>query len=238
MCPNRPWVVGACSLTERVVVTKRIGRTLLELVVVVAALSALLALLLPAVLRSRQAARDAVCQNRFRQVAVANHNHQSTFATFPDAEGYPWTVSLLPFLERDDLHMQFDPNLGSSQSPNDAIAAVEIPPLLCPTVPEGEREITQMKIGTQLFNDEALGLAPRDFSDGLSQTVITFDGIQYHLPWIEGHAFQITLADIDASLHPSLHSSMGDGSVHRIAKTISVDVLEAICTPDGGEVAR
>ncbi len=78
----------------------RRGFSQLELLVVLAVVGILLALLLPAILRSREAAHRAQCGNNLRQMGVALAQFEATHQRFPYAWEGPYTclVSLLPYL--------------------------------------------------------------------------------------------------------------------------------------------
>ena len=108
--------------------SRRSGFTLLELLVVIAIIGVLIALLLPAVQRVREAANRIACINNLKQMGLALHNYHDTYKRFPPsldggmfppiaakAWGAPrkgwtpywsWLAYILPFIEQDNLWKQ------------------------------------------------------------------------------------------------------------------------------------
>jgi hypothetical protein len=94
---------------------RRIGISMVELLVVLALLGFLLALLLPAVQKVRQAAARAQTLNNLKQMALALHNCNDVYKRLPPAfdkfAGFKTPESvhvyLLPFIEQDNLYRQY-----------------------------------------------------------------------------------------------------------------------------------
>lgn len=95
---------------------QRRAMTLVELLVVIAIIGALVAMLLPAVQMSREAARKTTCQNNLRQIGLAVQNFEQAHRQLPPGgiwekngrHGGSVYVHLLPMLEETGLYQIFD----------------------------------------------------------------------------------------------------------------------------------
>lgn len=134
---------------------RRIGFTLVELLVVVAIVGVLVGMLLPAVQAARESARLLSCKNNLKQLGLALHNYASANRSFPPGRGAPLPRAfslfpyLLPHLEQSALHSRIDftkaPvdfNVGSTihdGSANRFVANTVVQGLLCPSEDLGPR---------------------------------------------------------------------------------------------------
>ena len=100
------------------------GFTVLELLVVIAIIGILIALLLPAISATREAARRTQCSNNLKQIGIALHDYHAARSRFPsgyeadlestsDGRAWGWGTSLLPFLEQGALFDQLNPSARS-----------------------------------------------------------------------------------------------------------------------------
>jgi prepilin-type N-terminal cleavage/methylation domain-containing protein len=113
--------------------------TLVELLVVIAIIGILVALLLPAVQAAREAARRMQCSNNLKQLALAMHNYEGTYKTFPpagiDSNQMAWTVMMLSFIEQQPLFDQFNLTQGAWNAFNriGVVQGVKIQAYRCPS---------------------------------------------------------------------------------------------------------
>jgi len=107
------------------------GFAVVELLVLIAVLGMLMALVFPAIQRTREAARGAQCANNLRQLAIGALDHHEAHGRFPTGGwgwnwtgdpdlGYTkrqpggWVYNILPYLEQSALH---DIAIGLEEEP-------------------------------------------------------------------------------------------------------------------------
>jgi prepilin-type processing-associated H-X9-DG protein len=117
---------------------------LIELLVVIAIIGILIALLLPAVQKVREAAARASCSNNMKQIGVALHNFDNVHGHLPSGSpevfasqsGYlSPQVQILPYIEMGNSYKFFDLSKGPFDSPNVEAALAKPPFFLCPSDP-------------------------------------------------------------------------------------------------------
>lgn len=99
---------------------QREGVTLVEVLVVIAVVTVLAGLMLPAVQRVRDSAREVQFRNNMRQVGLAIQNFESAHNKLPYATSmvpgdkgtlipHSWVLDILPYLEQEALYQKYDP---------------------------------------------------------------------------------------------------------------------------------
>ncbi|MCU0960422.1 MAG: DUF1559 domain-containing protein [Pirellulaceae bacterium] len=117
--------------------------TLVELLVAMAVVGVLVAVLLPAVQGTREAARRLQCQHHLKQLALAMHEYHAAHDSFPYGVhagwGHSWGAQLLPFLEQTPLAERIpwgEPGWWMGKDPNSRrlqeLARTQIPCFRCP----------------------------------------------------------------------------------------------------------
>src|SRR5687768_14496685 len=109
------------------------GFTLIELLVVIAIIAILIALLVPAVQKVREAAARTQCTNNFKQIGLACHGIHDTYKVLPPLStvshttpigtsaaapyrgfvGFTLFGFLLPFVEQDPLYKLANRNVST-----------------------------------------------------------------------------------------------------------------------------
>ncbi|MBL8810827.1 MAG: DUF1559 domain-containing protein [Planctomycetaceae bacterium] len=127
--------------------TPKVGFTIVELLVVMAIISLLSALILPAVQSARESARRLTCLTQLKQISLALHQYeldhrvfppgsqvQDFFGPHPFSKSIGWPIALLPYVEQRNLYSEFDFNLDA-QIHNRRLTSRKLPIFCCPSDP-------------------------------------------------------------------------------------------------------
>jgi len=121
------------------------GFTIVELLVVIAIVAIVLALALPALQRTREAARGDQCQANLKQLGVALLSYHDTHDRFPysssysvsaqhvPGKGHTWNEFLFPYLGQSAVYLQLDFRSPNNEGANARLlAGLKLPWQCCP----------------------------------------------------------------------------------------------------------
>ena len=220
-------------------------------------IAVVIALLLPPVKRSREAARRTQCKNNLKQIVLALNAYESEYGVFPPAftansEGQPlhsWRTLILPYLDQEDLYKKIDLSKPWNDPTNAEVYQTPVYTLCCPSAPFPDSNLRPSCMTTYLAavtEDSCLrpieSLKKKQISDTLSSTLMvielrTEDAV---------HWMQPADADLETILEFSLlkrrthvggiQSAFADGSVRFISENTPETTLRALVSASGGEV--
>ena len=150
---------------------RRDGFTLTELLVVIAVVTILIAILLPAVQQVAEAARYVSCRNNIKQIGLALHNYEIVNRLLPPSSTsdiqfgvwssnptqyhlHSWASLILPYMEQQTLQKQVDYNVSSLDKKNQQVASQVLTVYRCPTY--SGPTYSQDNLYTPLFPNYAL----------------------------------------------------------------------------------
>lgn len=197
--------IGTRSCRPRGLDWRRVGFTLVELLVVIAVIGVLVALLLPAVQAARGAARRAQCTNHLKQLALAMHNYHDVHRTLPMGryvnglpQGWAWGAMVLPYVEHSALYERCDFRFSPSAPPNVDLLKTSLAVFRCPSEPgpQSETIVVQDSLGVSgtvtatlpyenyaLNNEIQTHVRFAEVRDGLSNTILLGEMAVYVYDW-------------------------------------------------------
>ncbi len=228
------------------------GLTLLEVIVVVALIAILVALLLPAVQKSREAARRTACSNRLKQIGLALHSYASTNESFPPPvfvdlvragklPAGPWNqnVALLPYVAERQLYNSLNLALFWKADANTTAGFLSPSVFLCPSdgnPPGGVYGMASFKScagSGKCPSEDDRSCTPNHFSDGLfanggiklGDCVDGLSNTSAFSEQIHGGNLRETLRNmLDFSFHPA------DGLTYGLQDTSTQQLLLKQCS--------
>ena len=184
---------------SRTAPASRGGFTLVEALTVLGVVGLLLALLLPAVQASREAARAAACQNNLKQIGLACYDFEALHRALPagsDENWYSPFALLTPHIGEGAVAAQIDFTVMQPVwavayfNRHRALGGLPMPPVFaCPGEGGGEQSLLgyaaslgsswafferngAFRTFSDAFGRPPAGLALAEFRDGLSQTAV------------------------------------------------------------------
>ena len=153
---------------------KRRGFALIEVLVLVGVIVVILAVLLPAIQRSRQDARRVQCKNNLKQFGLALHNYHDVHKLFPPGwvsrEGAPgsgprigWQTFILPYFDQAPLYNRIDFNKPPHEAdgkPNKAFQTV-LAAYRCPVDPAPDLNPLRGEYATSNYSGNYGDFPPR-----------------------------------------------------------------------------
>ena len=135
------------SHQQRISQVRRPGFTLIELLVVIAIIAILMALLLPAIQQTREAARRTQCKNNLAQFSLAIQNYEASFEMLPPGTVNPdgpiqnlpvgyhmsWIAQILPMMEQTHVFRAIDFTESAYSESNARVRQTQIKVLKCPS---------------------------------------------------------------------------------------------------------
>ncbi len=234
-----------------------------DLIVVLLLVMLLTAILMPAAgPPARTPSRRSECKCKIRQLALALENYASNHGHYPplytvDDDGNPlhsWRVLILPYIEEQDLYNSIDLTKPWRHPENLALAD-KMPDLYrCPssdTSSQGSDVTTSyLAISGDRTAWPRSGIRkPRDFEDGLSNTLLVVECEKHRLHWmstgdpdmqmigaLDGNGTTIlSHAAHGVGKHRGSHVTFGDGHTEFVRHDIDFRTLRAMLTIDGRE---
>lgn len=190
--------------------------TIVELLVVIAVISILIALILPAVQQARESARSMSCRSNLKQIGLALQNYLDANSVYPPSfcieastvlsgNNGSWSIHgrLLPFLEKTNEYTKVRLDIAWDAQRGTGIPTMRIPNYFCPSDPGDQVRVDSngkpkvypqtygFNFGTWLVYDPTSAQRPDGafFVNSSTKPAHFKDGMTYTLCLAEVNAF-------------------------------------------------
>lgn len=201
-------------------------------------------LLMPAISKVREAAARTNEMNNLKQISLGMIFHAENKRRLPSAdENLAWRVHILPYIEQESLHRQFDLKIAWNQGRNLGLADTAIPtyksPLDDPPTPQthyrvftGEGSVFDTTLWSQ-------GGFPAFVKDGTSNTILVIDTAET-VPWPAPKEVVLQkggqFPEFGHAKRSHILIATCDGAVRSAdKKTMDAAKIRALATASGGE---
>jgi hypothetical protein len=197
----------------------------------------------------REAASRTQSANNLKQIALALHNYHDTYGRFPPAAIYSrtgkpllsWRVTILPYIEQDNLYRQFKLDEPWDSPRNKPLADLVVKTYQFPKDIGLPPNHTLYRVfdGPRAAFEGRQGQRVADFPDGRSNTLLVVEADQ-GVPWAKPDELPFDpnrpVAPFQGHWSGGFQAALADGSVRLIDRKTSEQTLRAAITRNGGEV--
>ncbi|HZZ29418.1 MAG TPA: DUF1559 domain-containing protein [Pirellulales bacterium] len=207
------------------------------------------ALILPAVQAAREAAHRTEDSNNLKQLGLALLNYADANKRLParaifDKDGKPllsWRVMILPYLEENELYKQFHLDEPWDSEHNKTLIEKMPDAYKHPEFNEPGKTLYVVPVGKGLAFEGTEGLRLKDFTDGLSNTIMLVEAAPAKaVPWTKPEDWSPDdnnpMKDLGGLFAGNIvNIGFADCHVDGISKDIDAAVFKALLTRSGGE---
>lgn len=230
------------------------GSGIRNLVIVCFCLGMVVAVLLPAVQRAREAARTTQSRSNLKQIGLALHAYHDVHETFPpgavtDAAGrmhHGWGTMILPYLDASPTYNFIDFNYPWDDPYNVPAFRSRYPVFLNPTIWETEDgdgfQVTHYSASSHVVGRNR-SLSTDQVTDSLESTILGGEISAGFLAWGRpgnwrdpANGLKSAVDSFGVSWRDVALLLMVEGSVKAVPQTTSRQVLEALSSPNEDDV--
>lgn len=224
---------------------KAAGFTLVELLVVIAIIGALVAITVPAISSSRQAARNAQCKNNLKQLGISLQNHMTQRGSLPEDGLNNWGFGafILPQLDQQvifDVLQPYEVARNGSFPVNLGGVGAKLDVWRCPMGPKGtaggKYGRSTYKGNSELFVGDFIF---SDVLDGESMTVIAGEVLGDHA-WAKPGTASLSGTPNNGAFSSNhlggANFVLCDGAVRFINESVDTATFQALGTPNGSDL--